>query len=281
MRDLFAAVGHALQCTEVDAKLAAVAALPALDIGAHSGDIDTAPAPVANCQAAAGRPARPRLVSPLAVPRRSPHTVAGRAALVHALAHIEFNAVNLALDATYRFRGLPREYYRDWLGVAQEEAQHFVLLRTHLRTLGYDYGDFPAHDGLWDMAVKTAHDPLARMALVPRVLEARGLDASPALIAKFAAVGDTAAVAILTTIARDEVAHVRIGTDWYRHLCVQRGIDPLTTFQTLLRVYNAPRVRPPFAIDARHAAGFSDAELAVLAEFAEERATNKVVDRDS
>lgn len=271
MRDLFAAVAHALQCTEVDAKLAAVAALPALDKGAHSGDIDTAPVPVADCQAAAGRPARPRLVSPLAVPRRSPHTVAGRAALVHALAHIEFNAVNLALDAAYRFRGLPREYYRDWVCVAQEEAQHFVLLRTHLRTLGYDYGDFPAHDGLWDMAVKTAHDPLARMALVPRVLEARGLDASPALIAKFAAVGDTAAVAILTTIVRDEVAHVRIGTHWYRYLCGQRGVDALTTFRALLRTYNAPRVRPPFHTAARHAAGFSDAELAVLTEFAQER----------
>ena len=271
MRGLFVSVATALHCTEVEAKLAAVAALPDGDTPtADFAELATEAAPPP-ADVTAGRPPRPLLVSPLAVPRRSPHTVAGRAALVHALAHIEFNAINLALDAAYRFRGLPPAFYRDWIRVAREEAQHFALLRAHLHVLDADYGDFPAHDGLWDMAVKTAHDPLARMALVPRVLEARGLDASPALIAKFAAVGDSAAVAILTTIADDEVVHVRIGTAWYRHLCAERGVDPLTTFQSLLRAYNAPRVRPPFHTAARHAAGFSDAELAALTEFAHER----------
>ena len=268
MRALFTAVESALACADVDAKLAQVAVL------AHVYDRNTLTfADLAPVRAIGlpGRPPRPILVSPLAVPRRKAHTAEGRAALIHALAHIEFNAINLALDAIYRFRDLPTDYYRDWLRVAREEAQHFALLRGHLRTLGYDYGDFPAHDGLWDMAVQTAHDPLARMALVPRVLEARGLDASPALIAKFAAAGDTAAVAILNTIAHDEVAHVRIGTFWYLHLCTERGVDSLATFQHLLRTHNAPRVRPPFHIDARRAAGFSDAELAALEQFAQER----------
>lgn len=268
MHNLFTAVDNALECAEVDAKLAQVAAVARALEHAELAIVDATPARGIGLP---GRPPRPQLVSPLAVPRRSAHTPAGRAALVHALAHIEFNAINLALDAVYRFRGLPHDYYRDWLRVAREEAEHFALLRGHLRVLGHEYGDFPAHDGLWDMAVQTAHDPLARMALVPRVLEARGLDASPAVIAKFAGAGDTAAVAILTIIANDEVEHVRIGTYWYRHLCKQRGVDSLATFKQLLRTYNAPRVRPPFHVDARRAAGFTDAELAALEQFAQER----------
>lgn len=220
---------------------------------------------------APGRPERPVLVSPLAVERRSVHTREGRAALIHALAHIEFNAINLALDAVYRFRGLPREYYGDWLTVAAEEAHHFTLLRDHLASLGHDYGDFAAHNGLWEMAVKTAHDALARMALVPRVLEARGLDASPALTRKLQSAGDQRAVEILSIIERDEIGHVRIGNRWYAHLCEQRGLDPIATFRTLVREFGAPRLRPPFHAAARRAAGFSDRELELLEQLAAER----------
>jgi uncharacterized ferritin-like protein (DUF455 family) len=210
-------------------------------------------------------------VAPPQLEQRKVSTLEGRAALIHAIAHIEFNAINLALDAAYRFRGLPAEYYGDWIGVAAEEAQHFTLLRDHLRTLGYDYGSFSAHNGLWEMALKTAHDPLVRMALVPRVLEARGLDVSPALIAKFKSCGDKRAVEILEVIQRDEVGHVRIGNRWYRYLCQQRGVDPMETFRQLLKEYDAPRLRPPFATDARRRAGFSDPELDMLHALANNR----------
>lgn len=212
-----------------------------------------------------GRPARPILVSPRTVERRQVSTPAGRGALIHSIAHIEFNAINLALDAAYRFRGMPREYYGDWIQVAAEEAYHFTLLRDHLRTLGYEYGSFSAHNGLWDMAVKTAHDPLVRMALVPRVLEARGLDVSPALIHKLKSCGDKRAVEILQIIQRDEIGHVRIGNRWYNYLCAQRALDPIETFRRLLKEYDA-RPRPPFALDARRRAEFTEAELALLGE---------------
>jgi uncharacterized ferritin-like protein (DUF455 family) len=214
-----------------------------------------------------GRPARPVLVSPRAVERRTISTVEGRAALIHSLAHIEFNAVNLALDALYRFRGLPRDFYADWIRVAADEAHHFTLLRDHLRTLGFDYGGFTAHNGLWEMAVKTSLDVLVRMALVPRLLEARGLDAAPTLIAKLNASGDRRAVEIMRTIQRDEIEHVRIGNRWYRHLCAQRAVDPLGTFRRLLREHRA-RLRPPFDVAARRQAGFSASEIELLEQWA-------------
>jgi uncharacterized ferritin-like protein (DUF455 family) len=215
-----------------------------------------------------GRPERPLLVSPRAVERRKVSTIEGRAALIHSLAHIEFNAVNLALDAAYRFRGLPPDYYGDWLRVAHEEAHHFTLLHEHLVTLGFDYGSFTAHNGLWEMAVKTAHDPLVRMALVPRLLEARGLDAAPTLITKLNSCGDKRAVEIMHVIQRDEVEHVRIGNCWYAYLCAERGVDPLETFQQLLTEYDA-RVQTPFDVEARRRAGFSDREITMLQAFAE------------
>jgi uncharacterized ferritin-like protein (DUF455 family) len=211
-----------------------------------------------------GRPERPRLVPTLQVPKRSPFTTDGRAALLHAIAHIEFNAINLALDACWRFEGMPAAYYGDWLQVASEEALHFTLLREHLQTLGFDYGDFDAHDGLWSMAERTADDVLARMALVPRTLEARGLDATPPLQAKLARAGDARAVEILDIILRDEIGHVEIGNRWYRHLCRERGLDPVGLYPGLVRQYQAPRLRPPFNLEARGAAGFSAEELAYL-----------------
>lgn len=208
-----------------------------------------------------GRPDKPVLVPPLKVPRRKMTTLAGRAALIHAIAHIEFNAINLGLDAAYRFRGMPRDFYGDWLKVAAEEALHFSLLRAHLQSLGYAYGDFPAHNGLWEMAVKTAADPLVRMALVPRVLEARGLDAMPAIVEKFKSVNDERAVEILAIIERDEIGHVAIGSRWYLFLCEQRGLEPLQTFRELLKEYDAPPLKPPFNIEGRKAGGFSEEEL--------------------
>lgn len=211
-----------------------------------------------------GRPDRPELVPPLQVPCRKMTTLAGRAAMIHALAHIEFNAINLALDAAYRFRDMPRAFYGDWLKVAAEEALHFNLLRNHLRSMGYDYGDFPAHNGLWEMAVKTAQDPLVRMALVPRVLEARGLDATPAIVEKLKSVNDVKAVEILAVVERDEIGHVAIGSHWYLYLCEQRGLEPLAMFKQLLGEYDAPPLKPPFNYEGRKAGGFSQEELGWL-----------------
>ncbi|MDP9043803.1 MAG: ferritin-like domain-containing protein [Pseudomonadota bacterium] len=208
-----------------------------------------------------GRPARPRLVPARDVPGRSAFSLEGRAALLHAVTHIEFNAINLALDAVWRFAGLPLAYYADWLRVAAEEALHFTLLRDHLTRLGWDYGAFDAHDGLWTMAERTAHDPTARMALVPRTLEARGLDATPPMQAKLQRAGDARAAEILGLILRDEIGHVAIGNRWYRWLCDRDGHDPVALYPELAARYQAPRLRPPFNFSAREAAGFTPAEL--------------------
>jgi uncharacterized ferritin-like protein (DUF455 family) len=211
-----------------------------------------------------GRPLRPELVPPLSVRHRSMRTVEGRAALIHALAHIEFNAINLALDAIWRFPGMPHDYYADWLKVAAEEALHFSLLSAHLQSQGFRYGDFPAHNSLWDMAEKTQGDILARIALVPRTLEARGLDASPPVRAKLAQAGDNAAAEILDIILRDEIGHVAIGNRWYGWLCAERKLEPVATYAVLAARYKAPALRGPFNLEARRAAGFSETELAIL-----------------
>ena len=212
-----------------------------------------------------GKPAKPELVSPLGVKRRGMNTLEGRAALIHALAHIEFNAINLALDAIWRFADMPPEYYADWLKVADEEALHFTLLTEHLHMLGYAYGDFPAHNSLWEMAAKTEADIIARIALVPRTMEARGLDASPPLRAKLAQAGDMAAAAILDVILRDEIGHVAIGNRWFAWLCEKRQIEPIATYAALTKQYQAPTLRGPFNLEARRAAGFSEPELDALA----------------
>ena len=211
-----------------------------------------------------GRPELPVLASHKALKQRSMVTVAGRATLIHALAHIELNAIDLAVDIVWRFDALPKEFYSDWISVAREEAMHFQLLRAHLQSLGFDYGDFPAHNGLWEMAEKTKGDLLARLAIVPRTLEARGLDASPAVKNKLVRAGDTRAGEILDIILRDEIRHVRIGNDWYRRLCAERNLDPAATFSELVRSYDAPRPRGPFNLAARRAAGFDEQELADL-----------------
>jgi len=211
-----------------------------------------------------GQPEKPELVPPKQVKKRAMNTSEGRAILIHALAHIEFNAINLALDAIWRFADMPREYYEDWLQVAAEEAYHFSLLNAHLESLGYAYGDFPAHNSLWEMAEKTKDDILARIALVPRTMEARGLDARPALRAKLAQAGDIKAAEILDIILRDEIGHVAIGNRWFNYLCEQRGLQAITTYEQLARDYQAPVLRGPFNIEARRMAGFTEAELALL-----------------
>jgi len=208
-----------------------------------------------------GRPARPALVPHTELKQRSVKTPEGLAALMHALAHIEFNAINLAVDITWRFPGMPDQFYLDWTKVAREEAYHFGLLSGRLVELGHAYGDFPAHDALWTMAGKTRHDLLARLALVPRTLEARGLDASPAIRNKLVSVGDRRGAEILDIILRDEIGHVAIGNRWYGQLCAQRGLDPVATYDALAAEHAAPRLRGPFNLEARRAAGFSEQEL--------------------
>mgnify|MGYP003333718833 FL=1 len=211
-----------------------------------------------------GRPAKPHLIDPLAVPQRSPFTTQGLAALMHAVCHIEFNAINLALDAVWRFHGMPPDYYTDWWRVAAEEAGHFVMMRDHLRSLGFDYGDFDAHDGLWAMCVETAHDVVARMALVPRTLEARGLDATPIIQAKLRKVNTPSAqsaIAVLDVILRDEIGHVAVGNRWYHWLCDQQGLDPVAHDLHLQQRHRAPRLKPPFNTEARRLAGFTAQEM--------------------
>ena len=214
-----------------------------------------------------GRPERPCLLPPKDVPTRTPFTPEGLAALIHAVCHIEFNAINLGLDAVWRFSHMPEAFYKDWLHVAHEEAYHFTLLHELLNELGDQYGDFDAHDGLWHMCQKTADDVLARMALVPRTLEARGLDATPLIQTKLRKAATPAAlkaVELLDIILRDEVGHVAIGNHWYRWLCEQRGLDPVSLYGELVQRYDAPKLRPPFNEEARKRAGFTEAELSYL-----------------
>ena len=221
--------------------------------------------PLQHAVAAPGRPQRPELIHPARVPQRGLGKPEGRAALLHAVAHIEFNAINLALDAACRFAHLPDDYYADWLQVAAEEALHFSLLSQHLETAyGMRYGDLAAHNGLWEMAEKTAEDVLARMGLVPRIMEARGLDVTPGIRQKLLQAGETRAAEILDIILRDEVGHVAIGNKWFRHLCEERGLEPVFTFSRLMQEYGAPGIRPPLNLEARREGGFDEAEIAWL-----------------
>ncbi|MEE9352035.1 MAG: ferritin-like domain-containing protein, partial [Thiotrichaceae bacterium] len=212
-----------------------------------------------------GRPEKPELVPVNQVKRRKLTTEEGRATLIHAIAHIEFNAINLALDAVYRFRDMPDDYYTDWLQVASEEAYHFSLLEVRLQQMGYVYGDMPAHNGLWESCINTEHDVMVRMALVPRVLEARGLDVTPGMMEKLQSVGDQQTVDILAIILRDEIGHVRIGSRWFHYCCEQRQLEPEATFLNLIKEYMDGALRGPFHREARLQAGFTEQELDMLA----------------
>jgi len=211
-----------------------------------------------------GRPPKPELIAHSLLKPKPLSTLEGRALLVHSVAHIELNAIDLALDVVWRFPGLPNAFYTDWMRIAQEEAKHFMLLREHLRSLGYDYGDFPAHNALWEMAERTKGDVLARIGIVPRTLEARGLDASPGVKNKLIGAGDHQAGQILDLILEEEIGHVAAGNRWYRYLCHERGLEPVSTYALLIDQYDAPKLRPPFNMAARRLAGFDEAELAAL-----------------
>jgi len=208
-----------------------------------------------------GRPDKPALVPPSQLKSRKLGSVLGRVCLLHAIAHIEFNAINLAWDAIYRFPNMPAQYYLDWASVAHDETRHFSMLNSRLQQLGYQYGDFPAHNGLWEMALKTQHSVMARMALVPRVLEARGLDVTPGMILRLDQIKDPESANILRLILSEEVRHVEIGSRWFAHLCELEGKQVDESFLQLVNEYARGSVRLPMNRPARMAAGFSNAEL--------------------
>lgn len=206
-----------------------------------------------------GRPERPELIPPKHMEKRSLHTLKGRIALLHALAHIELNAVDLALDIVARFttERVPHSFFDGWMQVAFEEAKHFRLIRDRLRDLGADYGDLPAHDGLWQAAHDTRNDLTARLAVVPLILEARGLDVTPALQAKMRETGDDASADILDIIYNDEKGHVAVGAKWFRFLCAREKKDPSATFRELVRMNFRGPLKPPFNDVARAEAGLT------------------------
>lgn len=257
----FEQTAHCLDISSAEAKCRAV---DDLWLGVQNDNFEFDPHTPVLPMAAAGHPDKPELVAPAKLHRRRLGSEAGRAALVHAVAHIEFNAINLALDAAFRFRDMPRQYYLDWIMVAADESRHFSMLSTRLQTMGFHYGDFPAHNGLWEMAQRTASDCMHRMALVPRVLEARGLDVTPGMIKRLQAVGDDETARILEVILREEVRHVEIGSHWFRACCDQRGVDPEATFLELLKKYYSGSLRGPFNMPARIAAGFTQREMEAL-----------------
>lgn len=259
--NLFDRLEAALAASDIDSKLTLVDALCA---DSHAGSL-MRELPAQNAEhIVRGHPARPLLVDPRNVPRRRANTLEGRAALIHAVAHIEYSAIDLALDHAFRFRDQPDNYYSDWIGVAADEARHFGMLRGYLRQLGFEYGDFPAHDSLWEMAVKTSADVLARMALVPRLLEARGLDATPPIKARLEQAGDVEGGRILGIILEDEVGHVALGDHWFRALCKARGLEPEAAYRELMIRFNAPWPQLPMNEKARREAGFGEAELVRL-----------------
>jgi uncharacterized ferritin-like protein (DUF455 family) len=222
-----------------------------------------------------GRLDKPALVESKHLPKRGLGSVKGRIALLHSLAHIEFNAINLALDAVYRFREMPVSYITDWLRVASDEGMHFLLLANRLKCLNSHYGALDAHDGLWEMARCTDHDVLVRMALVPRILEARGLDVAPPMAMKLRQLGDEESAAILDRIYADEITHVEVGNRWFRYVCKARGLDGVEVFRDLLRGANSAYLRSPYNDEARLQAGFTVEEMVVIREMEEEFLAHK------
>lgn len=212
----------------------------------------------------AGRPEKPELISPRLVPRRKLGSPIGVSAMVHALAHIEFNAINLALDACYRFRNMPVEYYLDWFKVAKEEAYHYSLLANILIRRGHRYGDFSAHNSLWELADKTKHDVLNRMALVPRIMEARGLDVAPAIRDKLEQLGEAEMVIVMNIILHDEEGHVEIGNRWFNWVCHSRSLEPEKVFQELVLQYAVKMIKKPFATQTRLKVGFTEKDMEFL-----------------
>ncbi|MGB0785892.1 MAG: ferritin-like domain-containing protein [Alphaproteobacteria bacterium] len=218
-----------------------------------------------------GREEQPKLVPPSQVPkRRISRGIKGRFALLHALAHIELNAVNLALDIAVRFgTKFGSEFVKDWLSVADDEAKHFLLLHDRLYSFGGKYGDLPAHDGLWMSAVATKDEPLARLAVVPMVLEARGLDVTPGMIKKLELVGDIDSVSALKVIYADEVNHVALGRKWFEHACKLENLEPVATWQSQVKLFFNGILKRPFNEPARTSAGMTPAYYEPLADWYE------------
>jgi len=227
----------------------------------HRSELSFTPLTEIQTLTAPGRPNKPELVDPKQVPRRNFNSLKGRLTLVHAITHIEFNAINLALDAVYRFQNMPQQYYVDWCRIAAEEAEHFTMLSDYLVSHGMSYGDLSVHNGLWEMAVKTDFDVMVRMALVPRVLEARGLDVTPGMIKKLQSTGDIVLIEILQKIFDEEIGHVKIGSYWFKALCEERGLESEETFLQLIETYMQGAKFGPFETEARLEAGFTNEEM--------------------
>jgi len=256
---LFKFAFEALMCNEVNEKLTLTSQLNSYDICLES----IADKLIVKKINKPGRPSKPKLVSFKTTPKRDRSDI-GMVKTIHSLCHIEFNAINLALDAVYRFQDMPIKYYQDWIKVAYEESYHFTLLNDYLQSLDFEYGDFEAHNGLWEMTTKTDYDVLSRMALVPRVLEARGLDVTPSIQTKFRASKFYKMVDILDVIYRDEIGHVKIGNHWFHYLCKDRNLDPISTFDGLIKKHIGSTLRGPFNVEARLLSDFTQAELEYL-----------------
>ncbi|MGH8500090.1 MAG: ferritin-like domain-containing protein [Methylococcales bacterium] len=265
MITVFELASGCLHSSSVDEKLALTAHACAL---MEKGQIDYTPDGEPLPISATGFPSSPKLVDPGKLPRRGLASESGRIALLHALAHIEFYAIHLAWDILYRFRGLPEAFYKDWLGVATEEALHFSMLRERLRELGSEYGKLSAHRGLWDVATDTSDDLLVRLALVPRTLEARGLDVTPGMIEKLLRVGDIRSAEILKRILTDEIGHVAIGSLWFKTICIQRGLSPETAYFDLVKRCLKGKIHGPINRELRRQAGFEESELERLEQLA-------------
>ena len=259
---LFAGALNVLQCQNPETKCELAASLHQSWLKGQLSLTDTNASPADITQP--GRPEKPVLVHPSKLAKRSLYTARGRQILMHAIAHIEFNAINLACDAVYRFRGLPEAYYSDWVSVAADEARHFRLVSQYLKIYDVDYGDYPAHSGLWDMAIKTSDDVLHRLAMVPRVMEARGLDVTPGMIQVLESVGDYRAASVLKTIYEEEISHVAAGSRWFKYICKQRGLEPVGYFCSLIGEHLKKGARGQLNFQARRKAGFTEEELKVL-----------------
>ncbi len=228
-----------------------------------------------------GKLDKPVLVELKKIKKRGFNSIQQRASLIHALAHIELTAVNLAWDSIYRYRGLPKKYYDDWVQTGKEESQHFQLLQQSLNNMGYKYGDFPVHNELWQMAVTTADDLMARMAIVHRVLEARALEVIPFSVDKFRDLGDKHTADSLIIIANDEIGHVNAGARWFRYRCEQEKVNSDEMFFKLIKKYLKASPKGPFNYDARLKAGFSQNELQELERLDLEFKQNKIKQRKS
>ncbi len=262
MTDLFAAANRCLAISDPDHKIDATRELVGRWHGGHlawqeaSSDFTVSPP---------GRPQRPLLVPPNQVERRGFGSLANRAALIHALAHIEHTAINLAWDTVVRYPGMPRQFYDDWITAAADESEHFLMLRERLRHMGFEYGDFVAHQELWNNAERSSGELAERMAIVHRVLEARALDVVPRIRRKFLSQGDRETARALERIANDEVAHVGAGSRWFHYRCDELRLEPEATFFGMVKEHFGKYPTGPFNRTARLQAGFSESELARLA----------------